>query len=222
MTASSRAELSPLQWRLLRAFFAVERSFFLTGGAALAGFHLGHRTTDDLDLFTLDAVAFERVRYQLEAAAGSFGARVAILRDHPGYKRFAVSAGDDTVVVDTVLERAVQLHAEKEEYDGILIDPRDEILANKLTALVGRMEERDLVDVLCLERAGLRVEDALAPALAKDGGATAATLAWLLSEVRIPDDATLPAGVTPEQLRAFVLDLVVRFRRAALPATTGP
>lgn len=107
---------------------------------------------------------------------------------------------------------------QREALAAILVDPPDEILANKLTAIVGRMEERDLVDVLCFERAGLRVEDALPAALAKDGGATPATLAWLLSEVRIPDTASLPAGVTPAELRAFIDELVIRLRRAAHPS----
>lgn len=34
-------------------------SFVLTGGGALAGFHLGHRTSDDLDLFGKPPVALE-------------------------------------------------------------------------------------------------------------------------------------------------------------------
>lgn len=46
-------KLSALQRDFLQAFFARESRFFLTGGAALAGFHLGHRETHDLDLFTL-------------------------------------------------------------------------------------------------------------------------------------------------------------------------
>lgn len=50
-------KLSVLQQDVLREFFARENRFFLTGGAALVGFHLGHRETHDLDLFTLaDAI----------------------------------------------------------------------------------------------------------------------------------------------------------------------
>jgi hypothetical protein len=47
------SKLGELQQRFLQSFFAKENRFFLTGGAALAGFHLGHRETHDLDLFTL-------------------------------------------------------------------------------------------------------------------------------------------------------------------------
>jgi len=44
--------LSPLQIDVLREFFTREQRFVLTGGGALVGFHLQHRSSDDLDLFT--------------------------------------------------------------------------------------------------------------------------------------------------------------------------
>jgi len=52
---------------------------------------------------------------------------------------------------------------------------------------------RDLIDVLFLERAGFRVEDALGPASMKDGGLSAAQLAWVLSQVTVGSDALIPA-----------------------------
>jgi len=51
------AGLTELQGEILRRFFARRDEFFLTGGAALVGFHLGHRETHDLDLFTTNGVA---------------------------------------------------------------------------------------------------------------------------------------------------------------------
>ena len=45
--------LNNLQNEFLKAFFARENSFFLSGGTALVGFYFGHRETHDLDLFTL-------------------------------------------------------------------------------------------------------------------------------------------------------------------------
>jgi hypothetical protein len=86
-----------------------------------------------------------------------------------------------------------------------------------LTTLVSRAEPRDLVDVYCLEQSGLRVEAALPAALEKDGGCTPATLAWLLSEVPIPDGAKLPADVEAATLRTWLDLLIVRLRRAAMP-----
>jgi len=219
MASSPASTLTPFQREALRAFFERERGFFVTGGAALAGFHLGHRRTDDLDLFTTDDSAFERGRHVLADVAASLGGTLEIRQDTPRFVRTVLTRGSDAVVVDLVRDQVQQLHAQKPEHDGIAVDPADEILANKLAALVGRAEERDLVDVLFLERTGLRVEDALGPALAKDGGCTPATLAWLLSQIDIPDGIDLPGGVTAEELRRYVGDLVIRLRRAALPAT---
>jgi hypothetical protein len=69
---SSPNTLTALQLELLQAFFEREQGFFVTGGAALA-FHLGHRTTDDLDLFTTDDAAFERGRHVLADIAVRVG-----------------------------------------------------------------------------------------------------------------------------------------------------
>lgn len=215
--ASSRPDaLSPLQRDTLRAFFDLERDFFLTGRAALAGFHLGHRRTDDLDLFTTDEVAFERGRRVLPAVAQAVGGVLEIRQDTPRFLRAVISRSGEALVVDLVRDQQ-QNQPSKLEIDGIRVDPLHEILVNKLGTLVSRAEERDLVDLFALERAGLRVEDALDDALAKDGGCTPATLAWLLSEVEIPDGIILPGGVTPAELRAFVADLITRLRHAALP-----
>jgi hypothetical protein len=148
--------------------------------------------------------------------ASSIGARLEIRQDAPGFLRAAIVRDDAGVVVDMVRDQSFQVQSVKPEHDGIRIDPPDEILANKLAAVLGRAEERDLVDLMLLERAGYRIEDALPAALKKDGGCTPATLAWLLSEVSVPDGVTL-AGVDPAELRAFVADLVVRLRRIAHP-----
>jgi hypothetical protein len=70
---------------------------------------------------------------------------------------------------------------------------------------------------MLLERAGFSIEAALPAALAKDGGCTPATLAWLLSEVAIPDGLSLPAGVSAAELRTYVADLGARLLVLAAP-----
>ena len=92
-----------------------------------------------------------------------------------------------------------------------------ESFANKLCTVLSRSEERDLVDLMLLDRAGHVVEDALQAALSKDGGCTPAALAWNLSQVSIPDGVELPGEATAAELSEFVAELVVRLRRAAAP-----
>jgi hypothetical protein len=223
MASSASSKLTAFQCEVLEAFFQRERGFFLTGGAALAGFHLGHRTTDDLDLFTLQHAAFERSLCVLADVAATVGAVLDVRQDIPGFKRAVLRRREEGVVVDLVKDMSSQLHPEKLERDHVVVDPADEILANKLKTIREvfvrrrRTEDRDLVDVMLLERAGYPVEAALPTARAKNGGCTPATLAQLLSEVKIPDGIELPAGVAPPELRTYLADLIRRLLVLAAP-----
>lgn len=216
-TGCFHSKLTGLQQEVLSSFFAREREFFLSGGAALAGYHLGHRETLDLDLFTTRPEAFERGRFVLADVAAALGATLQVRQDAPGFRRVVLDRGGDAVVVDTVLERVSQVVDDKPDIGGVRVDPPREILANKLCAVVGRAEERDLVDLWALERSGLRVEDALPDALAKDGGCTPATLAWLLDQVVIPEGLALPGGAPAGELREWLGGLVRRLRQHAHP-----
>ncbi len=214
---SFRSRLTPLQQKVLRAFFEREHGFFLTGGGALVGFHLGHRQTDDLDFFTGEQDAFERAPHVLADVAAALEVEMVTRQQATGFHRYFLSRGDEAVIVDLVHDRVPQLHVEKLERDGLRIDLPDEILVNKLTTLASRSEIRDLVDVMALEEAGFSVEDALESALVKDGGCTPATLAWVLSQIEIPENLELPGGISGAAMTEYLEQLVRRLRRAALP-----
>lgn len=215
--ASSTDKLTLLQREMLDAFFEREDGFFLTGGAALAGFYLEHRTTDDLDLFAVAEKAFERGVYALVDAVAALGGSAVVRQEAPGFRRYFITRGEEGLVVDLVMERVPQLFPEKRVLRGIRIDPPEEIFANKLTTLVSRAEIRDLVDVMFLERAGYSLDDAAEAALEKDAGCTPATLAWVLSQIEIGDRAHLPADVSPKDLCDYLAELIKRLRRKAAP-----
>jgi len=182
--------LTPLQNQVLEAFFRREQRFFLSGGAALAGFHLAHRRTHDLDLFTTADIIGEGER-ALALAAEALGATIEKIQTAPDFRRRIVRRGEEAVVVDLVRDRTPQGPMPKQSFGDIRVDPPQEILANKLCALLSRSELRDLIDVYALEQAGFPVEDALPLAEKKDAGLTPAQLAWVLSQI---DLASLPEG----------------------------
>ena len=64
----------------------------------------------------------------------------------------------------------MQVAPDKPLINGIRVDPPQEIMANKLCALLSRSEIRDLVDVRALELAGYRLESALSAAVTKERG----------------------------------------------------
>jgi hypothetical protein len=212
VTASSPSRLSDLQRTFLEAFARRSSAFFLTGGAVLAGWTLAHRPTEDLDLFTTDDQAMSESDRLVRGTAADIGATVESIQSHPDFKRYLLRAGGDSLLVDVVRDRTPQLYR-KVVRDGILTDAVEEIVANKICAIVGRSEVRDLVDLYFLERAGYPAERFILDAARKDGGVTAATFAWLLSGLAIP--STLPAGIDADTLRAFARDLEQRMRRLA-------
>ena len=93
-------------------------------------------------------------------------------------------------------------------------------MANKLCTLLSRAELRDLVDVRALENEGLSVEEHLPLAVEKDAGLTAGQLAWVLSQIEIGDDASIPGGVSAQELRSYVEDLIRRLTAMAYPSSS--
>jgi predicted nucleotidyltransferase component of viral defense system len=208
--------LDNFQQEVLAAFFRRENRFFLTGGAALAGFHLGHRRTQDLDLFTTENRIEEGVA-ALQGTARELGATLEATQTAPDFRRYLLRRGESAVVVDLVRDAAPQLYADKQVINGIRVDPPEEILANKLCTLLSRAEIRDLVDVRALEQAGYPIERYFEAASRKDGGLTPGQLAWVLSDVRIGEDVHPPGGVSAAELRDYLQDLWIRLAQMALP-----
>ena len=209
--------LSALQRDLVRALGQRHTGFFLTGGGVLVGFVLGHRTTDDLDLFTTDDVAMAQADSLARALGAAVGAELESLQTTPDHRRYLFSRGGESTRVDFVRDRGPQLWA-KPVTDGVPMDPVEEIIANKITTLASRSEIRDVVDLFCLEQAGYRIDDYLDDALRKDAGATPSTIAWLLSTLRVP--ARLPGDIPRDVIVAYVRELETRLRKRAFPPPT--
>jgi len=100
---------------------------------------------------------------------------------------------------------------------GIRVDPPEEILANKLCALLARAEIRDLVDVRALEAAGYMVESVIHGAAEKDAGLTPAQLGWVLGQVKLGEDLVPPAGVSRQDLLEYLENLIDRLAALAFP-----
>ena len=208
--------LNDLQDDFLREFFRRDNHFFLTGGAALAGFYLGHRRTQDLDLFTLENEIENGFRVAGETAE-ELGAEIESIQTSPDFRRLLVRRGDESIIVDLVREYVFQVESVKREINGIRIDSPEEIFANKLCALLSRSEIRDLVDARELEKSGLILEDGLNAAAKKDSGLTSAQLAWILKQINFGNDFIPPGNISAAELREYLDDLIIRLTRLAFP-----
>lgn len=214
--------LTELQTRVLALLADVTPPWTLTGGAALAGFHLGHRTTRDLDLFWHGQRELGRA---VEACCDRFvGAQldVAILQRSPSFARLQVRDARESLVVDLVAEPVAFVEAPALVRVGeatIRIDTVHEILVNKLGALLQRSELRDLVDIEQLLARGGNLERALEGAARKDGGFSPLALGWTLANFDVLRQAAASSWDAPAAaaLEAFRADLARRIGERARP-----
>ncbi|MCA9594661.1 MAG: nucleotidyl transferase AbiEii/AbiGii toxin family protein [Myxococcales bacterium] len=219
MASSPQSSLTPLQQALLSGFFARERRFFLTGGGALAGYYFGHRTTEDIDLFTPPGPTLEEASQVLQEAASEAGATLEPQRTFPEFRRLLARRGDETCIVDLVIDRAPIIDDDKPVRDGVRVDSLREIAANKLCAVIGRAEIKDLVDLQVLLTHGIELGAAVLDAEKKDAGADPATIAWVVSQIKIGPDALLPGNADPIELDRFRTELVERLQVLAYERT---
>jgi len=211
------SKLSVLQHMILDAFFAEPTAFFLTGGGALGGFHLCHRTTEDLDLFAPPGASMDLAVQQLQRTVAEIGGHSKPLQTTPEFRRFVVIRSSETTLVDLVIDRSPQVVPIKERVGAIALDPAREIAANKICALLGRSEPRDLVDLFALLSHGHELASVMMDARTKDTSVDPATLGWVLSQWRLGPLTRLPEGATPARLEQQRHELIERLLRMALP-----
>lgn len=77
------SRLSPLQARILSLVAGFSPPWRLTGGGALVGFHLGHRTTRDLDLFFHGRTTLESIPHELESTLRATWTEASVHADLP-------------------------------------------------------------------------------------------------------------------------------------------
>ena len=173
----------------------------------------------DVDLFFRGLSELDRLGGDAEILLRAQGFEVSRVVTAPAFVQLRAAYSGEVLMVDLVadpvppIESAV--HATIEE-TSVAIDSMHEILVNKLCALLGRSEIRDLVDVTAILAAGGDLSRAIDDAPKKDAGFSAVTLAWVLS--RYPAARLAPSyGLNPdamEQARASLEDELVRLARS--------
>ena len=142
--------------------------------------------------------------------------RTTTLTSSPG-------GGGERCLVDLVVDPTERVDAPPSRFGTVRVDTLREIAANKVCALLGRAEIRDLVDLMVIARAGTDLRQAMLDAERKDAGIDPATLAWVLDQINIGQGARLPGGVSGTELEAFRTYLIRFLRAMALErAQRGP
>jgi hypothetical protein len=218
-TSFDRRVVSEEALRLVRAC-QTRIPCHLGGGAALSGAYLGHRLSNDLDLFCHREGDLRGLFRDLPAVAREAGISLRVLTDAGTFVRAQVTTTDGTLELDLVQETVPDIEPPPPPIDGVIVESLADLRANKITCILSRSEPRDLVDLLFLEREGYRLEDDLSLALRKDAGIDPGILAWLLGQFPVEPLPQMLFALTKQELLAFRDDLRERLRKLAVPPAT--
>jgi hypothetical protein len=174
--------LYPLQDQVLALIHQLETNLYLSGGTGASRGYLNHRFSDDLDLFADDDYYFplwaERVIHAISSA--KMGELVVVLREERFF-RLTLIQENLSLKIELINDVPNRVGSVQDHPTLGLLDSAENILANKITALIDREEPKDLADIwgFChLMR--LPLENAISGAQGKAAGVFPADLARLL------------------------------------------
>ena len=141
-------KLYKLQDAVLKTIFNAEDVFYLTGGTCLSRFYHEKRYSDDLDFFTNDTRKFSRgMRIVKLALETEFN-----ITEEVTSKDFVRLQIDNFLQVDFVNDRVMRYEEPIYLKNGYIIDNCKNILANKLTAVIGRDNAKDIFDIYLIDK----------------------------------------------------------------------
>jgi predicted nucleotidyltransferase component of viral defense system len=136
-----------IQDRVLEIVSGTDTDFYLTGGTCLNRFFFKKRHSADLDLFSNDNNLFrEDVRAFLDALTAN-AAEYEVLVDSRDFVRLLV---ESKLKVDLVNDRVFRFGRSTRNHEGVVLDNTANIAANKLCAVLGRDDPKDVFDLYTL------------------------------------------------------------------------
>ncbi|MFZ1755548.1 MAG: nucleotidyl transferase AbiEii/AbiGii toxin family protein [Caldilineaceae bacterium] len=200
--------LYPFQERILQAIAGLDTGFYLTGGTAASRGYLNHRYSDDLDFFVNDDDRFglwvDRIVTELQ---GNHLWQTRVLQRDPRFSRLVLHQNETALQIDLVNDVRSRVGAAYQHPLLGTIDTAENILANKVTALIDREQPKDLADIwgFCTKMA-LSLESAIEGADSKAAGIFPADLARVLCSATA-DDWRLIRWISAPDVKQFLTDL---------------
>jgi hypothetical protein len=201
-------KLYPFQDEVLKIINRLETGFYLTGGTAASRGYLNHRYSDDLDFFVNDEPDFvlwvERVIQSLSLIKNW---DLEILSRYDRFVRLNLNQSELSLKLELINDVPSRVGEVINHTTLGRLDTAENILANKLTALLTREEPKDLADVwgFCYQM-NLSLQAAILGAEGKAAGIFPADLSRVLLSVS-QSDYDLIRWITNPNVDDFIRDL---------------
>lgn len=150
--ARRHSVIEPEIFETIEFFFgsADWKGLYLTGGTCLAEFYFGHRTSVDIDLYTMDEKLFEAARRALVNPRFFPFGNLEGKRSLPGFCEYLlIRRNKDPIKIDLMVDVPIQL-GKKVRLERIWIDSLPDLLSNKLGCLIQREDVKDFIDLFYL------------------------------------------------------------------------
>jgi hypothetical protein len=198
--------LDSVSERLVLAAQGVSPTVRLVGGAGLAML-LGHRMSDDLDLFGGVREDIDPIVRAIDAEAMVLGLAPNRVRSGPGFVRIELPREDSVLRIDVASDASSRIDTRDTLVGRVRVESLRDQRANKIAALLGRSELRDLVDLFFIDQAGLPAAMGFDDATSKDKGMDPAWFAWALDQIKVAPLRGMVAKLDLEGLERFRINL---------------
>lgn len=181
--------LYPFQDRVLAAVNGLDTGFYLSGGTAASRGYLRHRFSDDLDLFVDDDERFDLWTARvIERLASERLWQTEVLLREERFARVALAEAETILKIELINDVPARVGPIQRHPVLGRLDSAENILANKITALLDREEPKDLADIwgFCC-RMDLSLSAALSGAQGKAAGIFAPDLARVILSATAAD-----------------------------------
>ena len=181
--------LYPFQDQVLKVFTSIDTQFHLTGGTALSRGYLNHRFSDDLDFFVNDNPHFELWADRIVGGLSHVSEwTTQVLQREERYLRMNLIQSDINLKIEMINDVPSRVGEPRMHPTLGRIDTAENILANKITAVLDRTAPKDLADIwgLCCIM-DLSLNEAITGAQGKAAGVFPVDLARVLCSVTRSD-----------------------------------
>lgn len=179
--------LYPFQDRAIQAINRADTGFYLTSGTAASRGYLQHRFSDDLDYFVNDDNRFglwvERIIQSLNKEW-----KCEVMMKEERFARLNLVQKDLSLKIEMINDVPARVGDIQNHPILGRLDSAENILANKVTALLDREEPKDLADIwgFCCQK-NLSLQAAITDAQSKAAGIFPADLGRALCSVQKAD-----------------------------------
>jgi hypothetical protein len=200
--------LYPFQDLVLDQVNVLTSPFYLTGGTALSRGYFNHRFSDDLDFFVDDNPLFtlwsDRI---ISTLSKSVQWKTHIIQRDERFIRLSLIKNSVDLKIDMINDVPSRVGTPIHHPILGLLDTPENILANKITAVLDRSAPKDLADIWALcTKMNLSLTDAIQGAQSKASGVFPVDLARVLCSVTLKDWDVIK-WTNPPDPEKFINDL---------------